>query len=100
VPPRRRERRQHVVERSVEQVAQRDMAQAPLGLGRARDEHLRAPRLRVLDGSVQQRRLADARLALEHECRRPCPGVVDEPGQGSELLGSPDDRRHGLLRRS
>ena len=52
---------------AVEQVDQRGERQLRLGAARPRDEHAHAALARERDPRLPERRLADARLALEHE---------------------------------
>ena len=52
-PPRRRQRRQHVVEDVLEQIAQPHVSEAALGLGRSRREDAQSLRARMLDAASQ-----------------------------------------------
>ena len=65
------ERGQHVVEDALEQIAEPDVGERALRLGRPRREDGRSLRARLLDARLPERRLADPRLPLEHECGGP-----------------------------
>ena len=54
------------------------MREAALGLGRLRHEDAQTPRACMLDAREPQRRLADARLALEHERNRRLRHLLNE----------------------
>ena len=93
-PPGRRQRGQDVVEDVLEEIAEPDVGEAALGLGRSRREDAQSTRARMLDAGQPERRLPDPRIALQHECGRPFPHVVDEGVKGGELLLPADDLEH------
>jgi len=92
-PPRRRQLGSDVVEDAVEQIAQPHVSQAALGLGRPRRENAHPPSARVLDPRKPERRLANPRLALEHERNRAFAFLrpIDEGADRGEFLLPPDD---------
>ena len=73
------------------------MSEATLGLGGSRRENAQSPRARMLDTGKPERRLPDARFALEHERSRSFPHFADEGVEGGEFLLSADDLEHCLL---
>jgi hypothetical protein len=83
--PRRRQRRQHTLERVLEEVAEAGVGKASLHLRRLRQENPESPRARGVDARTPERRLPDPRLALEQECRRSRGGPVEDGVQGAEL---------------
>ena len=94
---------QHLVEDVLEEIAEPDVREPALGLGRPRREHAQAPPARSLDAREPERRLADPRLALEHERGRPLVGAVDEGVERGELLVPADDlpgRHEAIVRAS
>ena len=73
------------------------MSEGPLGLGGSRREDAEPQRARMLDPIEPERRLPDARAALEHERCGPGLGPADEVTEGRELLLPTDDLdRHPL----
>ena len=71
------------------------MSEATLGLGGSRRENAQSPRARMLDTGKPERRLPDARFALEHECSGSCPHFVDEGVDGGKFLLPADNlERH------
>ena len=95
-PPRRRQRRKDVCQRALEEIGQPQAGKAALGLGGPRREEQVPALPRVLDAGSPQRRLADPRLALQHECRYPLGRRVQEGVNPLELLLSSDDPRSHL----
>ena len=96
--PRRRERRQHVVDGALEQISQPRVSEAVLGLGRSRREDAQSSRPRMLDAGKPDRRLPNAGLALEHERAGPSLRLADEGVYGAELLFPADDPEDHLSR--
>ena len=92
-PPRRRQPGKDVCQRALEEVGQPQAGKTALGLGGPRGEEQVPAFPRVLDTGSPQRRLADPRLALQHECRYPLGPRVQEGVNPLELLLSPDDPR-------
>ena len=90
-PPRRRQRGQRLLDDVLEEVAQTNVGKVALSLGRSRRENPQACRARVLDARKPERRLPDARLALQHECGRPRVRSVDESVDRSKFLFPADD---------
>jgi hypothetical protein len=78
---------------ALEQVAQPDVSEAALGLGRSRRENAQSPRAHMLDAEPE-RRLPDARVALEHECSGPSLRFVDEDMEAAKFLLPADDLEH------
>ena len=89
--PWRREHRQHFGGGFPEQVAEPGVRESLLGLGRPRGEHSEPSLARRLRPGQPERRLADARLAFEHEGGGTFRGPPDEVEQGGDLLVSSDD---------
>ena len=85
VAPGRRQRRQHVLEHVLEQVAEAGVCQPSFRFSRPRNEDTEASFAGRLDTRKPQRRLPDARLALEHERRRSVGGPVEEGVDGGKL---------------
>ena len=86
LPSRRRQGGQNLVEHALEEVAEHDVRERALGLGRARREDAKPPLVRRLDSRTPERGLPDPRLALEHERPRPSRLFVQEGTEGAELL--------------
>lgn len=92
--PRRRDQRRDVRVGLLEQVAQPDVGEAPLGLHRSRRNHQQASLACGCDRREPERRLPDPRLALDHESGWPFDGTVEEGRQQAELRPAPDDVAH------
>ena len=75
---RRRELRQQLGRAVSEQVAQACVRQTLLDLGGPGREHAQTSRPRRLDAGQPERRLADPRLAVQHERRETVPRPLDE----------------------
>src|SRR5262249_22384610 len=88
---RRGERRQYFLGNGFEEIAERCMRQSLLSLGGARHQHTQAAFVRVLDAREPERRLADARLTLEHEGGGARVRWLDEGTEGVKLLLPADD---------
>jgi hypothetical protein len=65
--PRRRQGRQHLVERTVEQVAEAGVGKRALRLGGPGREHTRPAAARLLDRGAPERRLPDPGIALQSD---------------------------------
>ena len=89
--PWRREHRQHFGGGFPEQVAEPGVRESLLGLGGPRGKHTEPSLARRLRPGQPERRLADARLAFEHEGGGTFRGPLDEVEQGGEFLVSSDD---------
>ena len=91
--PGRCQRRQHVVEDAVEQVAEAGVRERALRLGGPRREHAEPAPAGVLDGGAPERRLPDPGLAFERDRDRAVAGPVpvEKRRQRAELLVSADD---------
>src|SRR5213078_2678513 len=89
--PRRQQPGEHVTQHVLEQIAQPHVSETTLRLDRPRREHAVAERTRVLDTGEPEGRLADPWLTLQHECRRPTGGTVEEAGDRAELHIAPND---------
>jgi hypothetical protein len=76
--PRRRQRRQHALERVLEEVAEARVGKTSLHLRWLRQEDAESPRTRGVDARTPERRLPDPRLALEHECGQSHGGPVED----------------------
>ena len=81
----------HIRDAVLEQVDERRVREPLLRLRGPRREHLQRPLARRLDAGEPERRLADPRLAFEHDDVRPpaCPG--DECLERGDLVVPPDD---------
>ena len=86
-PSRRREGRQHLVQHLLEQIAEADVSEALLGLGRPRLEDAKSQRPRLLDPVEPDRGLPDSGAALEHE--RCGPGSVRGRGTRERTAPAP-----------
>jgi hypothetical protein len=84
---------QNVLENVFEQISQPGVSEPTLGLGRPRRKDAQSPLAGRLDACEPERRLPDARLALEHECRRPSRRSVEEGVECVEFLLPADDAR-------
>jgi hypothetical protein len=80
----------------LEQVAQPDVSEAPLGLRRSRQNHAQARSRAAATAREPERRLPDPRLALDHESGRPFDGTVEERRHQAELRLAPDDVAPGI----
>ena len=67
------------------------MREDVLGLGRSRREDAQTTCARMLDGGKPERRLPDARFALEYQCARSSPRLVDEGVEVAEFFLPTDD---------
>src|SRR5581483_3282179 len=72
-PPLRSRKATDVLVDVSQEVAKRRERHLPLDLRRTRNENAESAVASELDGRKPQRRLADAGLSLEHECRDPGP---------------------------
>jgi hypothetical protein len=94
-PSRCRQCRQHVVEHVLEQVAEANVREAAFGFGRSRREDAQPSPAGMLDACKPERRLSDARVALDHERSRSRPRCADEGVNGGEFFLPADDlERH------
>jgi len=84
-------RRECLVEYRVEEIAYPRERQRGLALRRTRLEDAKSERFRLGDACRPQGRLPHARLALQHERRRPAGDAAQEVTDGSELELAPDD---------
>ena len=76
--PGRGQCRQRLVDDAFEQITEAGVREAALGLDRPCRENPRTALLPLLDAREPQRRLADARLALEHERNRRLRHLLNE----------------------
>ncbi len=97
-PPRQLQRREHVVEHALEQVAETRVREPALRLRRSRREHTRPCERAQLDARQPERRLADPGVTLEHERGRPVARLVHERRDDGELLVPADDLERHLPR--
>ena len=97
-PPRRQQLGQRLLEDAFEEVTKPGVRERPLRLGRSRREDAQAPLARLLDRGEPERRLPDPRLAFQQERARRGPRLVEERGDGGELLLSGDDLECHLAR--
>jgi hypothetical protein len=81
----------HDLELVLEQVAEASVGKPPLRLGRPRQKDTQPPLTRILDAGQPERRLADSRLAFQHQCLRSVGRLVEEGVDGAEFLVSADD---------
>jgi hypothetical protein len=83
------------VEHPLEEVAKTCVRKRALGLGRSRGEDAASFLPGMSDGRAPERRLADARLALQQQRSRSVVRRVDERAGGRELVLSTEDlERH------
>ena len=100
-PPRHRQQRRDIGEDLLEEVAETDVRETPLGLRGPRREHDQAALARRGHPFEPERRLADPRLAVQHEPGRSVRRPADEGLNGSELpLPADDLGRHLRLDRA
>lgn len=84
-PPRRGQLADHIVEDTVEEIAEPNVRQSALGLGRTRDEHDKPAFACRRDRLEPKRRFPDPGLAFEHESGRGLDRTVEERVDGLEL---------------
>ena len=85
-------RARDIMENAVEKVAQADVCESLLSLRRPRRKHRGT--VSVLHRREPERRLANARLSLEHERSGRCVRPLDEGADGGELRTPRDDLPH------
>src|SRR5207253_3860726 len=90
-PARARQRRQDVVERIFEEIAEPDVSDTTLNLGRPRSQHEPSSVTRRCPRREPKRRLPDPRLALKHSTGKPVARPVEERVQRAELQLPSDD---------
>ncbi len=89
----RRQGREHLVDDVSEEIGQSGVREARLRLGRPAREHAVPRCRRVLDAREPDRGLPDPRLAVERDRRGKAFRVVEQGGDGRELVRPTDQRR-------